>query len=122
MNVQCHTGYWGEQCDTECGNCDNCDKTTGCLNSQCHTGYWGDQCESQCNSNCFTCDKTTGCSFCLTGYWGEECDKECHCWNNAACDKETGKCNDDVITGLSLCAPGYVSDTGVNLENCQMCK
>ena len=61
-------------------------------------------------------------SQCYNSYWGEQCDKECHCFNNAACDKETGKCNVDLTTGLSLCAPGYVSDTGVNLDNCQMCK
>ncbi len=123
MDSQCYGGYWGNKCEMLLGNCYNCDKNNGFMNIQCLTGYWGDQCDIQC-SKCFNCDRSTGCmnGHCYNGYWGEECDKDCHCLNNAACAKETGKCNVDIATGLGPCAPGYVSDTGVNLDNCQMCK
>ena len=89
MNEPCFLGYWEEQCDKEC-HCDGCDRDAGCINSQC-----------------------------LTGYWGLNCETECHCLNGAACDRGTGQCEADIATGLSLCEPGYVSDNGINLNNCQ---
>ena len=79
-----------------------------------------------CLSKCLCkCDKTTGACLvdtCSSGYHGATCGIKCNCLNGSPCDKDTGRCAEDVTTGLSLCQPGYVSDTGVNLDNCQLCK
>ena len=87
----------------------------------CGRGYYGPMCTEKCN--CFPCDKATGSctssSECLQGFYGANCDTECHCLNGAACDRDTGRCDIDDATGLSLCEPGY---TGEHLENCQQCK
>ena len=86
----------------------------------CPAGYYGISCSDKCN--CQQCDKATGVCHvieCFTGFFGPNCETDCHCLNGAACDKETGKCEADRTTQLSLCEPGYVSSTGVNLDNCQ---
>ena len=115
---ECLTGFFGANCDAVC-HCDNCDRTTGCTDKECLTGFYGPHCETVCH--CDNCDRTTGCTDkeCLTGFYGANCETECHCLNGAACDRVTGKCEVDPTTQLSLCEPGYASNTGFNLDNCQ---
>ncbi len=88
----------------------------------CPTGYYGTLCTGKCNCN--DCDQTYGCleKTCFQGFFGPNCEDDCHCLNGVACDRVTGKCAADWNTGLSLCEPGYVSSTGINLNNCQKCK
>ena len=76
-------------------------------------------CFSKWKSACFCCFLVP--DNCTVGYYGTQCTDKCHCLNGAACDRETFKCEADVTTGLSLCEPGYASDTGTNLDNCQLC-
>ena len=101
-------------------NC-QCDSSGSCLAaSECLTGFFGANCDAVCH--CDSCDRTTGCigKECLTGFYGSHCETECHCLNGAACERQTGKCEVDPTTQLSLCEPGYASDTtGFNLDNCQ---
>ena len=88
----------------------------------CPTGYYGEMCLNKCLCEC---DQTTGACLadtCFSGYHGANCGIECHCLNDAPCDKESGRCAADIDTGLSLCQPGYVSSSGINLDNCQQCK
>ena len=98
-----------------------CDASGSCLAaSECLQGFFGANCDALCH--CDSCDRTMGCTDkeCLAGFYGPNCETECHCLNGAACDRETGKCKADPTTQLSLCEPGYASNTtGFNLDNCQ---
>ena len=116
--VTCYPGYYGPTCLNKC-NC-RCDASGSCLAaSECLQGFFGENCDEMCH--CDGCDRTRGCKNkdCLIGFYGPHCETECHCLNSAACDRYTGKCEPDVTNGLSLCEPGYVSNSGINLDNCQ---
>ena len=113
----CPPNYSGSNCAIK-RYCETNDTIAGCLNSQCFQGYWGQQCDMECR--CDDCVKL-GCNGtqCFSGYWASDCETECHCLTGAACDQYTGQCDADVTTSLRLCEPGYVSNTGINLDNCQ---
>ncbi|XP_072022932.1 uncharacterized protein [Amphiura filiformis] len=122
----CHCAE-GVACDRYTGECatGNCAagwSGTGCqIPDECPTGYWGSECTEKCG--CENCNQDTGscllASECLSGFAGHNCEHECHCLSGPSCvDRMTAKCSADDNTGLSLCEPGYMSVTGINLDNC----
>ncbi|XP_072037352.1 uncharacterized protein [Amphiura filiformis] len=108
--------------DCATGNCATGWSGAGCqVPDDCPTGYWGRNCSGKCG--CENCNQDTGscllASECLPGFAGPNCDRECHCLTGPSCvDRMTAKCPADDNTGLSLCEPGYMSVTGINLDNC----
>ncbi|XP_071851994.1 uncharacterized protein [Apostichopus japonicus] len=100
-SADCPQGRYGANCLQTCHcNRGGCSRFTGvCTNNngRCQTGYSGTNCQIP--------------QRCKQGYYGSQCLLKCHCKNDAACNKNTGRCNQ--------CAQGFIlRDPN---ENCQEC-
>ncbi|XP_076469563.1 uncharacterized protein LOC143299916 isoform X2 [Babylonia areolata] len=87
----CSTGWYGQNCTQECGQCQNqdtlgsCDPVTGQCEAGCPAGWQAPLCQQECED----------------GSWGANCSKTCgQCKDGAVCDKVDGQC--------PLCEPGWM--------------
>nr|XP_022306194.1 neurogenic locus notch homolog protein 1-like isoform X2 [Crassostrea virginica] len=114
-------------------------------NTSCKDGQYGRDCRFNCSGHCLServCEKENGtCESCAKGYQGRRCDKRCEngkygldcketcgaCFNDTACDHETGSCCSGCKTGWyqtdkcdKACSDGSYGDNCTNKcsENC----
>ncbi|PIK41929.1 putative tyrosine-protein kinase [Apostichopus japonicus] len=105
FGCRCASGFKGLDCSTDCPQGAfgaNCLQTCHCNSGGCNifTGV--------CTNNNGRCQRGysgTNCQIpeqCKQGYYGSQCLFKCHCKNDAACNKITGRCNNN------QCAQGFV--------------
>ncbi|XP_071852041.1 uncharacterized protein [Apostichopus japonicus] len=103
-SVVCERGKYGAGCLQDC-HCQNnqgrCNRFTGeCNTGGCQATWSGNNCQIP--------------DVCPMGYYGNQCTEKCLCLGDAACDKDSGQCEDN------NCAPGSMLDP--NGQSCQECQ
>ena len=105
----CMDGYYGDNCETPCGNCLNmevCDKQNGTCYHGCMNHFKEPKCDGKMSRNmffianfftfqrnCFLFITLKFSVVCEDGFYNGTCSAECgKCVNNESCDKETGEC------------------------------
>nr|XP_022304830.1 receptor-type tyrosine-protein phosphatase alpha-like isoform X2 [Crassostrea virginica] len=111
---QCINGYYGNNCETECGKClhmEVCDKKNG-----------------TCYHGCMNHFREPECAVCEDGYYNDTCSATCgKCANNKPCDKATGECGNGCKTNFEppfcqICKPGFYNSATNCISGCGHCK